>query len=91
MVGWLCNLPSRVQDPRRGCRWNTVVALLSSTAGRLFVIAYMAAMHLLVFVSSYYIAHKHDCPALTPARAAPPTTVDMSHQNQFGWTAYAPK
>ena len=79
----------------------SVSALLSSTAGRLFVMAYVAAMHLLVFVSSYYIVHKQDCAATLAAAAAAATASRAAaggapapdHLNQFGWTAYdaAPK
>ena len=79
----------------------SVSALLSSTAGRVFVMAYMAAMHLLVFVSSYYIVHKQDCAATLAAAAAAATASRAAaggapapdHLNQFGWTAYdaAPK
>ena len=71
----------------------SVSALLSSTAGRVFVMAYMAAMHLLVFVSSYYIVHKQDCVATLAAAAAAATAnraaaagaAQPDHLNQFGW------
>lgn len=51
---------------------NTVTACVSSPAGRSFILVYIGVMHILVFATLYFVAHRthHDCPPCSHAAAS---------------------
>jgi homeobox protein cut-like len=68
---------------------NTVLAFISNQTGRTLVVAYLGAMHLLVFIVLYYVSHHvhHGCdPSLDHTHHYDHAEVDASHHIASGIT-----